>query len=145
MDPTLGVNDIGDTCTGSTEGELEIATRTFTAQEVFFQRSNFLFAVNHELNVISGCKAQISVTMLRSDLRDLANMLGTHKTTATNTNGVYFIATVSLVHQHASFKDLMICPFTKVIFDNRRQKIIKITRTNICDPVFHRFTGIISR
>ncbi|VTR68881.1 Dissimilatory sulfite reductase (modular protein) [Desulfosarcina cetonica] len=144
VDPTLGVDDVGNAGTGAAHGELEAAAVKLAAFQVLDQGLDFVLAVDHELDIVAGGEAQVAVAMLVGDFTDLADVGHGHQAGTTDAHGVAFVAAFGHMHQHAGFDDFVIQPFALVLGNNRRVEQIVFLRTDVGDPVFHRFVGIVS-
>ena len=70
MNPTLGMDDIGHTGSGSTNGELIAATL-----QIVQQRLNLGLGIDHELYVVPGGEAQETIAMFIGDVTDLTDKL----------------------------------------------------------------------
>ena len=144
VQPALGVHDVGHAGAGTTHGKLHAASIKLAAFQVLNQRIDLVFAVDHELDVVAGGEAQVTVAVLVGDLADLADQGDGHQAGAAHAHGVTLIATFSHVDQHAGFDDFVIQPLALVLGDDRRIEFIVFSRTDVGDPVFHRFVGIVS-
>src|SRR6056297_1291962 len=120
MDPALGMNNIGYASPSSPNREFITTTLMFPAQKVLLQGLDFILAVNHKLNVVSGCPADIAVTMLVGYLTHFSDMTNTGQSWGPTTNSVDLIPAFSLMHQDTWFQDLVPEPLTKIVFNNRR-------------------------
>ena len=144
VDPTLGVDDVGDAGAGAADGELEAAALELQTVQIFFELLGFVQGADHELNVVAGGEAQVAAGELVGDGADFTDVADGHQTGAAATDGVDFVAALGLVHQDAGLADFMPQPLSLVLGDNRRKEIGKMARANIRDPVFHGFFGIVS-
>ena len=138
MDPTLGMNDVGYTSTGTTNREF-IAT----AGQIVKQRLNFIFGINHEF---IRCYGWSNEDIRHNGHRQYHTSHGmssdTDQRAAANYVPCTLVACLSFVHQNAWLHNLMIQPFAVVVFDNRRKKLLIMWRTDISDSVFHRIFWI---
>ena len=101
VDPALGVDDVGDAGAGAADGELEGAAGELAAGQVFHQGLDLGLVVHHELDVVTGGEAQMTVAVLVGDLADFADMGGGHQAGTAATDGVDFVAGFGHMHQDA--------------------------------------------
>ena len=139
VDPALGVDHVADGGTGTTDREL-----VATALQVIQQGLNLGLGVEHELDVVPSGEAQVAVTMLIGDVAQFTDMLDADQTGGTDADGVALVTGLALVHQDAGLQDLVIEPLAVVVLDDRREKLFKVRRTDVCDSVFHRIFRIVT-
>jgi hypothetical protein len=86
----------------------------------------------------------MAIAVLVGDFTDFADMGDGHQTGAAHAHCVALVAAFGHVHQHTGFDDFVVQPFSLVLGDDRRIKLVVFLRTDVSDPVFHRFVGIVS-
>jgi len=141
---TLGVDDVGDAGAGAADRELLAPTSELARGQVGQQRLDASFGLDHELDVVAGGEAQMAAAMLVGDLADLADVGDAHEAGAAATHGVDHVAGQGHVLQNAGLDDLVVIPGAFVLLDDRRIEFLEMTRTDVRDPAFHGFVGIVS-
>jgi hypothetical protein len=144
VNPALGVHDVGNTRSGAADGELEGSRVELAACQIVEQGLHLGFVVHHELDIVTGGKPQVAVTMLVGDFADFADVGDRHQAGTAAANGIDFVSGFGHVDQNAGLQHFVIEPFAFVGGDDRRVELIVFLGTDIGDAVLHRFIGIVS-
>jgi hypothetical protein len=105
-------------------GNLKAAAVKLAAFQIFDQGFDLVFAVHHELDVVTGGETQVAVAVLVGDFADFADVGDGHQAGAAHAHGVALVAAFGHVHQHTGFDDFVIQPFALVLGDDRRVKLV---------------------
>jgi hypothetical protein len=71
-------------------------------------------------------------------VRYVANLpeeFDTQEACASAADGVHFVTSLGHVNEDTRFYDLVVEPLSSVVLDDRRKKILVITRTYICNSI----------
>ena len=143
VSPPLGMNYIGDTGAGSADGEFVGAPVELTAFEVINQWFNFGLVGHQELYVVSGGETQVTVAVLICDFAHLANVLDAHESCATDSDRIDLVAAFCHMNEDSGFEDIVVQPFTEVLFDYRRKEFSEISGTYIGNSILKRIAWIV--
>jgi len=101
--PTLGVDDIGDAASGPAYRE-PVAAGAQLGQK----RLELCLIAHQELDVVSGCPAQVSAAELIGQIAQLEDIIGADQTRRTNANLVHFGSRFGHVNQDARLKNFVV-------------------------------------
>jgi hypothetical protein len=125
-------------------GKLEAAAVKLAAFQILDQGLDLVLAVHHELDVVAGGETQVAVAVFFGNLTDFADVGGAHETRAAAADRVDLVAGFGHVDQNTGFQIFVIEPFALVLGDDRRVEFVVFFRTDVGDPVFHRFVRIVT-
>jgi hypothetical protein len=145
VDPALGVNDVGDAGAGAAHGELEAAAVELAAFQVVDERLSTLSLLSTMNSMLLRVVKRRWPSQCLSAISQISRMWVTLMRRAPpHAHGVDLVAGFGHVDQNAGFEDFVIQPFALVFGDDRRVELVVFFRTDVGDPVFHRFVRIVS-
>ena len=130
VNPTLGVDDIGDGVAGAAFGQAPF-------DQLGFQGFQLGFVGDQEFDVVTAGEAQVATAVFFSDIAQFPGEYSSHNPGGGDAHGNEFGAGFGNMDQDARFRDGVIFPLAEVVFNDLRQKFAEMRGANIGNPFGH--------